>query len=137
MLMGKIRESSSPIDGLEYLTYSEQVYPSSINCYSKANRERIGFKNTFWKNSRDERNILGQDKFDGKNSQGFSREQSAWSLDAATGFGNTEATSAYYASNYSSGSAGELQNQYTFFWQINSTGFRFRFAPIAHFIQKE
>jgi hypothetical protein len=119
---GKIRESSSPIDGLEYLTYSEQVYPSSINCYSKINRERVGFKNTFWKNSRSARNTLGQDKFDGKNSQGFSREQSAWSLDSATGFGNPADASAYYANNYSSGSAGELQNQYTFFWQINSTG---------------
>ena len=114
---GKLQDSSSPIEELVYLNYSEQVYPSSINCYSKVNRERIGFKNTFWKDSREERTTLGQDKFNGNNTQGVSRQQSAWGLDAAEQFGETLAISAYYAFDYNSGSAGELQNQYTFFFR--------------------
>ena len=35
----KIQDPSSPIEELVYLKYSEQVYPSSINSYAKANRE--------------------------------------------------------------------------------------------------
>jgi hypothetical protein len=118
----KILDSASPIEDLVYVTYSEQVYPSSINCYSKANRERIGYKNTFWKDSRSARTDLGQEKFEGNNSQGFSRDQSAWALDAADTFGEDLAVSNYYAYDYSSGSAGELQNEYTFFYRVNSTG---------------
>ena len=114
---GKISDPASPIEELVYVNYSEQVYPSSINCYSKANRERIGFKNTFWKESREARTTLGQDKFSGNNTQGISREQSAWGLDAAEGFGESLEISAYYAFDYNSGSAGELQNQYTFFFR--------------------
>ena len=113
---GEIQNPASPVEELVYVNYSEQIYPSSINCYSKVNRERIGFKNTFWRESREARTTLGQDKFDGNNTQGISRDQSSWGLDAAEQFGESLAISAYYAYDYESGSAGELQNDYTFFY---------------------
>ena len=117
---GKIRESSSPIDRLNYVLYSEQIYPSSINCYSKTNRERVGYKNTFWKNARSDRTVLGQSKFGGNNSQGFATTQSAWSLDTCAQFGKSLEISSYVAHNYAVGAAGELQNDYTFWWATGS-----------------
>ena len=68
---------SNPIQGLGYLAYKEQVYPSAINMYSRRNRTRVNYKNTFWKNSREARSILGNDKFGGTNSQGYVVSQSA------------------------------------------------------------
>ncbi len=102
---------SNPIQGLGYLSYKEQVYPSAINMYTKRNRERINYKNTFWKNSREERSVLGKEKFGGTNSQGYVVSQSAWALDATEQFGT--ALSTYIALSASDGSPGELQNNYT------------------------
>ena len=107
---------SNPIQGLGYLGYKEQVYPSAINMYTKRNRERINYKNTFWKNSREARSILGNDKFGGTNSQGYVVSQSAWALDTSEQFGTGLST--YIAQSASLGKAGELQNDYTFAWSL-------------------
>ena len=109
---------SNPVQGLGYLAYKEQVYPSSINMYSNRNRERINYKNTFWKSSREARSTLGNDKFGGTNSQGYVVSQSAWALDTSEQFGTGLST--YIAQSASLGKAGELQNDYTFAFRLMS-----------------
>jgi hypothetical protein len=113
---GALNIISNPIQGLGYLAYKEQVYPSAINMYSRRNRERVNYKNTFWKNSRLARSILGGDKFGGTNSQGYVVSQSAWALDAAEEFGTGLST--YIALSASEGASGELQNNYTFAFNL-------------------
>lgn len=107
---------SNPVQGLGYLAYKEQVYPAAINMYSRRNRERVNYKNTFWKNSREARSILGNDKFGGTNSQGYVVSQSAWALDTSEQFGTGLST--YIAESASLGKAGELQNDYTFAYRL-------------------
>ena len=113
---GALNIISNPIQGLGYLAYKEQVYPSAINMYSFRNRERVNYKNTFWKNSREARSILGKDKFGGTNSQGYVVSQSAWALDTSEQFGTGLST--YIAESASIGKAGELQNDYTFAYRL-------------------
>jgi hypothetical protein len=131
-LDGALADPTSPIQNLVSIKYSERVYPSSINCYTFENRERIGYQNTFWRNARSDRNTLGELKFNGSSSQGIAREQSSWGLDGATQFDDrTQITTANTLTQIQSGlgvcsapaymyetcSAGELQNEYTFCWQ--------------------
>ena len=84
--------------------------------YSRRNRERVNYKNTFWKSSREARSILGNDKFGGTNSQGYVVSQSAWALDTSEQFGTGLST--YIAESASLGKAGELQNDYTFAFRL-------------------
>lgn len=107
---------ANPVQEIKYFSYQEQIYPSTINMYSKRNRERIGYKNTFWRNSREDRTDLGKDKFGGENSQGYVVSQSAWALDAAEQFGTGLST--YIAESASIGSSGELQNDYTMAYRL-------------------
>ena len=120
---------SNPVMGIGYLAYKEQVYPSAINMYSRRNRERVGYKNTFWKNSRTARTTLGEEKFGGANSQGYVVSQSAWALDTSEQFGTGLST--YIAHNASLGAAGELQNDYTFAFRLigGTTGDTDRIRP--------
>ncbi len=113
---GALNIISNPVQGLGYLAYKEQVYPSAINMYSRRNRERVNYKNTFWKNSREARSTLGNDKFGGTNSQGYVVSQSAWALDTSEQFGTGLST--YIAESASLGKAGELQNDYTFAYRL-------------------
>jgi len=135
-LDGALNDPSSPVYNLVSLKYAEKVYPAAINSYSGVNRERPDYLETFWKTYRSPRNTLGAQKFGGFNSQGLIRSQSCWALDACTQFGQPGPTSAaemeagvglgsHYAVNYASGSSGELQNDYTFFWTrslLSNTG---------------
>lgn len=107
---------SNPVQGIGYVAYKEQVYPAAINMYTQRNRARVGYRNTFWKNSREARSALGNDKFGGTNSQGYIVSQSAWALDAAEQFGTGLST--YIAESASLGKSGELQNQYTFAYRL-------------------
>jgi hypothetical protein len=45
--------------------YKEIVFPASQNTYKKRNREREGYQNDFWRNSRSRRSALGKTKFGG------------------------------------------------------------------------
>ena len=108
---GALDNEFNPVQGFNYFSYAEQIYPAAINMYSKRNRERVGYKNTFWKDSRVARSELGEEKFGGTNSQGYNVSQSAWALDAAEEFGTGLST--HIALSASLGKAGELQNDYT------------------------
>jgi hypothetical protein len=108
---GALDNEFNPVQGFNYFSYAEQIYPAAINMYSKRNRERVGYKNAFWKDSRVARSELGEEKFGGTNSQGYNVSQSAWALDAAEEFGTGLST--HIALSASLGKAGELQNDYT------------------------
>ena len=127
---------SNPVQGLGYLAYKEQVYPAAINMYSRRNRERVNYKNTFWKNSREARSLLGNDKFGGTNSQGYVVSQSAWALDTSEQFGTGLST--YVAESASLGKAGELQNDYTFAFKLigGTTGDSSDLRPSPIFTRK-
>jgi len=116
-LNGALNKLESPVYSLVSLKYAEKVYPAVKNLYSKQVRERIDFSNTFWRQSRVDRNTLGSEKFGGTNSQGFVRAQSAWALDGRTDF----TRNANVARNYDSPTStnGELQNEYTMVWREN------------------
>jgi len=45
--------------------YREIVFPASPNTFKKRNREREGYQNDFWRNSRSRRSALGKTKFGG------------------------------------------------------------------------
>tara|TARA_Y100000356_G_scaffold46372_1_gene36656 strand:+ start:16663 stop:25575 length:8913 start_codon:yes stop_codon:yes gene_type:complete len=113
---GALDDVSNPVQGLKYFSYAQQVYPDAINMYSRRNRERVGYKNTFWRDSRIDRSALGLEKFGGTNSQGYVVSQSCWALDTSEQFGTGLST--YVAESASIGSAGELQNDYTFAYRL-------------------
>jgi hypothetical protein len=119
---GSLQDENNLVQGIKYFSYGEQIYPAAINMYSRRNRERIGYKNTFWRDSRTARSELGLEKFGGTNSQGFAISQSAWAIDTSEQFGTSVST--FVAHNAASGAAGELQNDYTFAWSFvgQSTG---------------
>jgi len=47
------------------IIYKEIVFPAAPNTYKKRNREREGYQNDFWRNSRSKRTALGKTKFGG------------------------------------------------------------------------
>jgi hypothetical protein len=46
----------SPVDRFNYLLYRESIYPAMINAYSSSVRVRQNYVNTFWRNTRSDRN---------------------------------------------------------------------------------
>jgi hypothetical protein len=50
---------------LNGVKYEEIVFPASSNTYKKRNREREGYQNDFWRDSRSNRSALGKTKFGG------------------------------------------------------------------------
>jgi hypothetical protein len=113
---------------LNWVRYSETLFPSTRNEFSSGSRERLGFDNGFWRDSRSERTTLGStDAGDGLgyNSFAIKVSQSSWVLDAPEDFINRTSVltasmvggGGTYAPDriiYLSGTAGELQNEYLF-----------------------
>ena len=111
---------------LNWVRYSETLFPSTRNEFSSGSRERLGFDNGFWRDSRSERTIIGSnDAGDdlGYNSFGIPVSQSSWILDAPQNFltrenlltGALESTpSVILDLPHLSGTAGELQNEYLY-----------------------
>ncbi len=97
---------------LNWVRYSETLFPSTRNEFSSGSRERLGYDNEFWRDDRGERNDL-----DNTNSFSYIVSQSVWSLDAQTDFlTRTQAPSRNTGDPLLSniGSAGELQNNYLY-----------------------
>ena len=114
-------------NGLNWVRYSESLFPSTVNEFSRTSRERVGYDNKFWRDDRSERTELGStDAGNGLGYNSFAIEvsQSSWVLDAPENFlTRTEILTAstnlvspgVYAPDriiYLSGTAGELQNEY-------------------------
>jgi P2-related tail formation protein len=124
---------------LNWIIYSENIFPSQRNEFLSQSRNKIGYDNLFWRDSEAERATVGDTFF---NSQNKNVSQSCWALDAPTDFLTRNHTSMpkvrYRASvpatsvadrSYArdslrvSSSGGELQNTYsTYFTSSNHPG---------------
>jgi hypothetical protein len=123
---------------LNWIHYSEAIFPSARNQFVSSSRERLGYDNKFWKDDQDARITLGC-TFD--NSFGLSVSQSSWPLDApgnfldrtqilTAAFGTQANLVAYFslqsensqliAVNPKTNASGELQNPYMYGFQSAS-----------------
>ena len=116
-------------NGLNWVHYSESLFPSTVNEFAKHSRERIDYDNKFWRDNQGDRVDLGATF-----ANSFNRvvSQSAWVLDAQEDFlTRTEVVSVTSLDptpppirSYefiSEGKSGELQNNY-FHYVSNSLG---------------
>jgi YHS domain-containing protein len=102
---------------LNWVLYSETLFPSKINEFTTGSSTRVGYDNLYWRDTRSARNTLHDDNIF-TNSFGVYLTQSAWPLDEPTDFltrAENEVPYVKLASNIIlriSNSAGELQNEY-------------------------
>lgn len=113
---------------LDWIIYTENIFPSQRNEFLSQSRNKIGFDNKYWRNSNSARVTLG-DTFN--NTQNIDVSQSSWVVDAPEDFitrtgpalANLLSGGAFPASSSiqlralrdslrNSSSAGELQNTY-------------------------
>jgi len=99
--------------GLNWVSYSENLFPSLRNEYASGTVERTGFDNLYWRDTQSDRYTLGSTF---SNSLAAEVSQSAWPLDAPTDFltrtGPIVVTSPAADQDLaSSASAGELQSE--------------------------
>ena len=117
---------------LNWVHYSETLFPSTANEFVKSSRERVGYDNKFWRDSQDERVELGATF---NNSFNRTVSQSAWVLDAQEDFLTRTDVVAITSLDptpppirsyemISEGKSGELQNNY-FHYVSNSLGAAF------------
>jgi hypothetical protein len=111
--------NSSPNYKLNWVLYSEELYPTAKNEYTTACSSRVGYDNLFWRSTDLQRYELFKNSI-GTNSYGVMTKQSSWPLDAPLGFltrsyaaipqmrGGSPAATLMRQSN----SAGEMQNEY-------------------------
>jgi len=114
---------------LNWVRYSETLFPSTRNEFSSGSRERLGFDNGFWRGTDAERLTLGSES---PNSFGqipppsvTISDRSSWVLDEPIYPTNTvtffNRTVSNGINNYSAkGAAGELQNNDLFYYAIAS-----------------
>tara|TARA_B100001123_G_scaffold74689_3_gene84256 strand:+ start:63663 stop:75155 length:11493 start_codon:yes stop_codon:yes gene_type:complete len=112
---------------LNWVLYSECIFPADRNEFLSYSRGRIGYTNDFWRNNRQQRNTLGSTLPTTFDYTGYS--QSAWVLDAPIDFltrtGPQILSHWWTGSNRSdllkiSGAAGELQNIYSTYTYVPS-----------------
>ena len=108
---------------LNWVRYSETLFPSTRNEFSSGSRERLGYDNKFWRDSRSERTQLGSsltDSFQNLHLAGAPpfisvMTQSSWVLDAPEDFlSRNQIIQPASANSYmTSSTSGELQNLYS------------------------
>ena len=99
---------------LNWVLYSENVFPSLRNEYLSRSLDKTGYDNKFWRDSATDRVIAGTAS---ANSFGIAISQSCWPLDAQEDFTTrtqpvTIDTAGAFLELISEGKAGELQNNY-------------------------
>lgn len=100
--------NSKDIANINYLVYTENIFPSARNEFMSHSTQRLNYSSNFWHSTRAERNSLNAEFIPSgtvndyatfpihkgrKNSFGLYTSQSAWPLDAPTNF--LERTGAY------------------------------------------
>ncbi len=98
---------------LNWVRYSETLFPSTRNEFSSGSRERLGYDNKFWRDSRTARSVLG---YTFNNSFDISVVQSSWVLDAPSEF-----PLGRYISSAIYNDSGELQNTYLYTFKPTSS----------------
>ena len=111
-------DPNSPVESFESLTYRETVYPGVINTYSSSIRVRDNYANSFWRTTREDRALTGQQDLLNlvdivASEDGIS--ESMWSLDANVDFLTFDQGNAHT----DAGGAGVLQNLYCQFHSGN------------------
>jgi len=102
---------------LNWMLYSEQVFPSRLNEFTTSSYTRVGYDNLFWRNTQNQRISLHDDSI-ARNSFNIITSQSSWPLDAPIGFltRSIDELSFIGSDNINllriSNSAGELQNEF-------------------------
>ena len=108
---------NKPSYKLNWVLYSENVFPSSRNEFLSRSLQRTGYDNKFWRDSATERVNIGTGS---TNSFNVSVSQSSWPLDAQEDFvtrtapATIDVAGGTFAELVSEGKAGELQNNYIF-----------------------
>tara|TARA_B100001093_G_scaffold515099_1_gene590647 strand:- start:11305 stop:20088 length:8784 start_codon:yes stop_codon:yes gene_type:complete len=111
--------SRQPGNELNWVHYSETLFPSTRNEFSSGSRERLDFDNGFWRDSRENRTKTRLNSFSKQ------VQQSIWPLDAQEDF--LIRTEIVHASDsdfdflIENGKAGELQNNYTTYFTSSGT----------------
>tara|TARA_R110002072_G_scaffold232556_1_gene390016 strand:- start:10581 stop:19382 length:8802 start_codon:yes stop_codon:yes gene_type:complete len=106
--------SRQPGNELNWVHYSETLFPSTRNEFASSSRERLDFDNGFWRDSGADRLTVEDNSFS------IAVSQSIWSLDAQENF--LTRTEIVYASDpdrtflIDNGKAGELQNNYSTYY---------------------
>ncbi len=100
---------NSPLNGqFQFMLYNEQVYPQDTVVYQDSIRRRSQFVSPYWSPSRASRSTISN------NSQGNLVGQSIWALDGRDNFTTANCVTGGL------GYEGELQNNYTQFFQTSS-----------------
>tara|TARA_R100000664_G_scaffold15749_1_gene24370 strand:+ start:14925 stop:24653 length:9729 start_codon:yes stop_codon:yes gene_type:complete len=100
---------------LNWILYTEMLFPSALNEFLSSSSERIDYDNRFWRNTLEDRYLLGSETIK-QNSWGLSVSQSSWPLDeprdftTRTGIPAVNLPSKFYLRGQNR--AGELQNAY-------------------------
>ena len=109
-----ILANGSPNYTLNWVSYSENVFPSAINEFSSRTSGRTGYDNLYWRDSSADRIELHGFS---QNSYGLYTSGSSWVLDAPSDFLTRTGVPTIDQNNENlfrlSNSAGELQNTYT------------------------
>jgi len=105
---------SIPSVALNWLLYSENLFPAARNQFSSSTTGRTGYDNKFWRDASHARVTLGNTL---PNSFGLTVSQSCWLLDAQSNFLTRTSVpgitaSGEYTQLIGNGSSGELQNNY-------------------------
>ena len=105
-----IQTARRNVASLNWIMYSQNIFPSTRNEAVSRSSRRIGYDNLFWRNRLTDRITLG-DTFN--NSFGINVNQSSWVLDAPVNFLTRSSIIAGNANfNKDDTKAGELQNTY-------------------------
>jgi hypothetical protein len=101
---------------LNWIYYSEHIFPSQNNSFNSENNFRDTYDNQYWRDSQTDRETIGNAL---SNSFGLTVSQSSWVLDAVPDFTTRTGLPYSYLVLRNQG-GGELQN--TYFHYHNATG---------------
>ncbi len=102
---------------LNWVLYSQNIFPSIKNEFLSSSRERIGYDNKFWRDAAVDRVAVGNSVLNSFGVSVVPVSQSSWPLDAQIDFLTRSGvpnlgTGGDELANIREGSAGELQNNY-------------------------
>jgi hypothetical protein len=112
-----VNMKDQPEFNLNWVVYSEQLFPTKLNEYTTASYTRVGYDNLYWRATQGQRISLHDDSIV-VNSFNVAVSQSSWVLDAPLGFLTRSINDLSFIGTNNvnllrlSNSAGELQNEY-------------------------
>ena len=120
-----IAVARSGINSINWVIYTQQLFPAIKNEFIAATTNKVGYDNLFWRDNRADRNTVNtvynrsdtaSGSYTAENAYGIFVSQSSWPLDAPVDFDTR--TTCFQMNNtasfarYATASAGQLQNIY-------------------------